>query len=596
MIRELTEEGYTIRLDLSGQVLRISTSDETDFDPATREVSFDPLFPQPSSEVLPDPLVRRPTVTPENVIHPTLRGLLDERFAPVSLLVQKAKQFDDGLYAAVERAAQSGAGLFAGKASLLTNLSARLAGRPDADEPLVLLVAAARLGGLSLELPSQLEDRVDRLTTDFLADEQRSKPLGFYTWTDDLEAIFRQDRLLQQEITSPPSLDALVYALRSAPPLRATYESWLGLVSRLTNPTARQDLRQRLAAGGSGGGSTSLCPPSVSHESELIKKLFADRPIPDGFSLVDEMIRRMRAGDLRVQPTTQSGWYDYQTWAHEPFVIPERMVEAAKLRFEEGYRNELLDLFKGAQALARETHIKQLERAIAMGMDVPSLREEPLIFSVTPDLTVEPLASFYLRRAIGYGFVRRVLEGVFGPEGLGTLSRLTPDGPLPGNLGGQLEEIESLFLGAYLITCREIALTPDESLPAEARGERHASRFSEWAVALDSDPDLGADNRMMIPVFYDLQRRKVKVWVFLGWAARDISVEFEMPPLAEVFDEAGQPVALGEDVQVAFNSEQHTVMYPVTAEVYVSRVLDREEFRQLCDAHTTRSAILAQLE
>ena len=595
MIRELSEEGYTIRVDSSSQVLRISAFDETDLDPATQEVSFDPFFPQPSSEMLRPPPLDPVTGPVENVIHPTLHGLLDERFVPTSLLVQKAKQFDDGLFAGVERAAQNGAGLFAGKASFLTDLSARLAGRPEADEPLVLLGAAARLSEISLEIPPRLGPRVDTLTAEFLADERRSQPLGFYTWADDLEAIFRQDRLLQQEITSPRSLGALVHALRSSPPLRATYETWLGLVSRLTNPTAWPDLRQLLTAGGAERGPASLCPPSVSHEGELGKRLFADRPIPDGWSLIDEMIRRMRAGDLRVQPTAESGWYDYQTWAHEALVIPERMPEAAKLRFTEGYRKNLLELFKGAQALARETHVKQLE-VVELGMAASPLEREPLVFSVTPDLTVEPLASFYLRRAMGYGFVRRVLEDVFGRDGLGSLTRLAPDGPGLYDLGTQIEEIESLFLGAYLITCREIGLTPDESLPADAREEHHASRFSEWMATLEHDPDLGRDSRMMTPVFYDLERRKLKAWVFLGWAAREIRVDFAAPPQVEVYDEAGNPVALGEDVQVVFNSEEHTVAYPVTAEVYVSRVLGRDEFRQLCDTYTTRSAILAHLE
>ena len=42
------------------------------------------------------------------------------------MLAQKAKQFDDGLYAAVELAAQQGSGTFAGKAPMLRAVAARL--------------------------------------------------------------------------------------------------------------------------------------------------------------------------------------------------------------------------------------------------------------------------------------------------------------------------------------------------------------------------------------------------------------------------------------------------------------------------------------
>jgi hypothetical protein len=36
-------------------------------------------------------------------------------------------------------------------------------------------------------------------------------------------------------------------------------------------------------------------------------------------------------------------------------------------------------------------------------------------------------------------------------------------------------------------------------------------------------------------------------------------------------------------------------MFPVTAEIYVSAILDRAELRKHCDTHRTRSAILANL-
>ena len=43
----------------------------------------------------------------------------------------KAKIFDDGLYAAVELAAQAGTGTFVGKADLLTTLAGLLTAGPE---------------------------------------------------------------------------------------------------------------------------------------------------------------------------------------------------------------------------------------------------------------------------------------------------------------------------------------------------------------------------------------------------------------------------------------------------------------------------------
>jgi len=46
-------------------------------------------------------------------------------------------------------------------------------------------------------------------------------------------------------------------------------------------------------------------------------------------------------------------------------VTPEQMPEAKKLEFSPSYQKELIDLFKAAIALTRETHIKQLEIPMA---------------------------------------------------------------------------------------------------------------------------------------------------------------------------------------------------------------------------------------
>src|SRR5262245_60246069 len=94
-IREVHADGWRVRLDLARQVLRLEVTEAVrDWNGTRRMPAGTPLAPVP----------------------------VFSQGGPVSAatLLLKAKQFDDGLYAAVELACQHGAGRFAGKAKLLS--------------------------------------------------------------------------------------------------------------------------------------------------------------------------------------------------------------------------------------------------------------------------------------------------------------------------------------------------------------------------------------------------------------------------------------------------------------------------------------------
>ena len=124
---------------------------------------------------------------------------------------------------------------------------------------------------------------------------------------------------------------------------RAAYEGYLALVVRLTNPLTGPDLRGPLATLDAGRSDVpekgvSFFPASRAHETDLVMKLYGTRPIPEGFNLMDELIRAIRASAIDLTPTTGSGWYDYQTWSLEPLAAPERAAEAARLSLSASYR------------------------------------------------------------------------------------------------------------------------------------------------------------------------------------------------------------------------------------------------------------------
>ncbi|MEP6919024.1 MAG: hypothetical protein ABJC89_25505, partial [Acidobacteriota bacterium] len=347
--RELRGTGWRVQLDLTPQVLSLRIPEETTWKADEEELA------------------------------PTCEDLHDG-FISASMLAVKAKLFDDGLYAGTEVSAQPL------KRNLLTPL-VRVA---------PAIAAAARLGGI--DAPSSAE--ANRISEAFLADQLASKPLGFYTWSDALARIDQQDRLLQQPLDQADAT-ALSAALNAEPTAKALYAAHLDFVARLTNPWASgmRDLREP--------GGRYFFPPSRSHESDLVMRLYGDRPIPETFSLADELINGIRDRSLGLDPTDTSGWYDWQTWALEPLVVPDRMPEGARLRMNEAYREQLAELFKAILSLTRETHVKQLchPRPGAAG----SSMAPRTIVRVAPELTVEPVRTYYERRARGYQFVRDVL-------------------------------------------------------------------------------------------------------------------------------------------------------------------------------------------
>lgn len=577
---------FRIELDLSGQVLRLS-------------------IPEGAGQPIP------PAATP---LEWRQTGSL---FVSAALLAQKAKQFDDGLYAAVELALQRGAGRFPGKHWLLETVARGLGNLPPGTQSSVpgILLGAGQLGGLNLITAPQLVPAVESAIQRFQADQKRSKPISFYTWSEDLRCIFLQDRMLQQELTGVPEIEALVGVLKRSD-ARAAYEAYLNLTSKLTNPAPadKPDLRSLLANAGPQpprvpSQGLYFFPPSRAHETELVKRLFGNRPIPEGFNLADQLISGLRAGSLDFQPSKDSGWYDLVTWALEPLILAGKMPEAKRLRLDPGYARQLEELFKGLLALTRETHVKQLEapEAAAAPPQGPSVE-------LQPEISVEPVYSHYLRRAAGYCFLRGVLENALGAGTLRALYRMTPDGPFERDLDSDLREIGGLFRGASFIAAQELGFTNEararmESLEIsrvpglppgawQELGSGHGpsadgALFRRWAERCEQDPDLSRDARMMVPLFYDLVRRKTKVWVFLGWASEALEVSFDGLPPIKVLDRRGRPADAKLRVELA--SRWYRLIYPVTAEVYVSKLLDRKEFQAHCDRYHSTEAILKHL-
>ncbi len=591
-VSERKSNGYTIEVDLSGQILSLEIPERV----RPRGDGEERLYP-----------------TPEGLI-PANRGGAPHTgrvgFVSASVLSAKAKQFDDGLYAAAEIAVQEGLPGVEGKKTFLSALSGALKELGDPSIPQqqkewsrAFIAAASSLGGQDLSEDTKVKELSQRIEKDFLQDPLRSKPIGFYTWNDELGRIFRQDRLLQTPLEKSA---ALVRAIKDkAGQTKDFYFRRLTLTEKMTNPFPSDltDLRRRIEAPVATQGAeerqerVALFPPSRSYETDLVKKLYGQKPIPDDFNLAVKLIEEIKAGNIDLTPLENSGWYDYQTYSLESLILPEKFPEGKKLYFAPSYRAELQELFKSLLALTRETHAKQLEIPRVGSAFRPQPVEQKIRIDISPDLTIEPLATYYLRRARSYSFIHGVLKDNLGQSNLAKIHRLTASGPVEKDLFAELKEMEALFFGAALIAANETGCAL-EITGADGSGDgrnKDIEFAGRWMNHLSDDPDISRDNRMMVPVFYDLKRKMTKVWAVLGYEEESLKAGFSSAPRITVFDGEGKKIDESR-LDVHYNNQVRSLWRPVFAEIYVKNILDRDEFRKLCDRYATRTEILKALQ
>ena len=536
-----------------------------------------------------------PAVKPDvdkslGVLHPSYaaackaarRDRPDEVLLPsINLLDGKAKQFDDGLVAAIDLACCRGSpGRLRGNADVVKSMYAAL---PATSAARPFLASGLLLAGI--EVPGCDPGETKRWLLDFERDPARSRPVGFYTWNDDLKKCFRFHRFFQTELT--PDAQAIVRdlgaVLRGNRELRADYERLVAFSHKLSTAGRCRDLLHAVE-----GQPVAVFPSSASKEDLLFAGL-AVLGLPPDADLMGELIRAIRSGKLDLRPRPEGGWYDYQLHALETLLLPGRGEEHAKLLLTRRYKKRMLEAFKALITKRRETHI----RRIPMTMGATAPRPLPMPKKIRPRLRVEPCPSYYVRTARSYAFLFNFLEGCIGAEGLKALHGLRQDRAQAADLYAELAGQRDLFYGLYLVSCEDLGLRPRWLKEEAIDQERCYQLACAWLPRALDDGDLARDTRVVVPILHDPRRNVTRLWATLGVRLARLEATYLHPPHLKPAEGGDwQPVE-----KSLLAESTYLICVDEFAEVETSglRPLTREEFRALCDRHGNKAAIVAAL-
>lgn len=513
----------------------------------------------------------------------------------VNLLDGKAKQFDDGLYAALDQA------YFLGHSEKIPShmgLTERLLVKVPEDSPAAAYLAAGlTLGGRETTLEDNAQR--DKLIRDFQANPALSKPIGFYTWNDSLQKCWAFMRFFQQPLEeSDPISQEIVKALEGDSALAADCQTAAQFYGKLTNPLSRltfadavgTDLSSKEAleslrtSKGVAKPGLSLFPPSSSRETELYQRLFP-LGVPEGANLMKELVTRIRSGEIDLSPRDNSGWYDHQVYALETMLLPERGAEHNKLLLTKPYKKRMLEAFQALITKRRETHVRQLEAATAEAAPPDEF---------LPRLRVEPCPSYYLRTARSYAFLHDFLTSSLGPETLQTLHGLRQRGEQEQDLLAELQSQRDLFYGLYLLSCEDIGHKPTLNEGELADPDVCYTAAEGWLGKIADEPDLAEDTRVAVPIYIDPLQGKTRLWVTLGVRLTQLDTRFVKAPRIKPASGEGdwQPV---EDWKLADAPFLISVDEFAEVEVPTLSPPNREELRKLCDKHKTKEKIVEAL-
>jgi len=518
----------------------------------------------------------------------------------VNLIDGKAKQFDDGLYAALEEHwFQAREGDFRGDLDFLQRLAAAV---PADGEAAAYFAVGLDMAGITVPATNQAAKTAWK--SRFESREVQTKPIGFYSWTPRLKQCYRVSRFFQLEspLKDIKWMQVIVDALRQHSDLQADYRQILARWARLSNAPwqltvldlvdnpDRASLERIRHERHPAPASVALIPAGTNRESELTRKLF-----PSGFSASDDLMREMvtaiRRGDIDLQPTDKSGWYDYQVYALETLLVPKRGEESNRLLLSGTYKRRMLEAFQALMTKRKETHILRSESA-------PKAAAMPLrpLSRFSPRLRLEPAPTYYLRMARSYRFLDRAVRELVGESQLAEMHGLREEGARTKPLLTELRDMQRLFYGCYALSAEDIGM--GLSLMDEELAELDECRIAAetWLTGITDDPDLGVDTRVIVPVAEDVKRSAMSTWATLGirFARLNASYHPDAPPRVKTSEQeqwtALTPDQLGASIYLTLVDEFASVQIPN------SRVLARDEFRKLCNDSANREEAIKKLQ
>lgn len=555
-------------------------------------------------------------------------ALSDREIIPSMEVVEAALEpFDDGLFAAVEVAADDGSsGSPVSKRAMLNAVLAQLVAtaatgaaseQSYAREAAAQIAAAISLSGDAPTAPSDVLASAASLVSAFDADPIASRPIGFYTWTSRLSDIYQRDRFLQAYASVAPSFGAqaaTAHALELAGQT-STYATVLSLYAGMSDASFDRPVSDLLPGAAANGAfddlpaleasfatahpettSSASCaahlavlPSSEGTDERVFRQLFCASTSPAPAHLLDVLVNLIRSGQIDLTPVAASGWSSRQLWALQTLLAPDTAPEKDNLFLTAGYKQKLIDTFQTILTENRETQAKQDGIARSYGVSAAG----PLLIDLWPLLPVEPFPSYYLRTARAYSFVRTLLQTVMGPTFLTSAHRLLEDGTTrPESLDDELQSVILRMYGLYGIAADAIgAASPltAEGDPAVDMGRARAAARA-WVAAWTDDADLARDPRVIVPEFVDANAGTIHYWAMVGVQALAIEASYVPGFEPKVVD---APCASGK-----FVARDYTLLIGKTIDVAIPATappLTRAAFRAICDAHASVDDIAAAL-
>ena len=548
----------------------------------------------------------------------------------VQMVDHKAKTFVDRFYATIEEYLHSEAEILGGgMQKFFIGVLEELIKSGDNSEAnlktIAYMTAGLELGGEPLpELPKEALSMAKKLEEEFLSSPIQSKPIGFYAENEILQRIFRQDRFYQNAMEIGTAIE-IAKVLKNRPDLHKQYKIILSAYSDLTNPLSSFSvddivvyadyfdepavlerkllesekwlgLKQRGAGRIPGQELVRLLPYSTSKENELFAKIYNYSGELPRHNVMNRLIKAIRSGEIDLTPTEKSGWYDYQIYAVETLLATEKGQEGQKLLLSKLYKERLIEAFKTILTKKRELHVKQLELTLCLG-----LSRRGSCFVISPDISVEPMATYYLRTARGYRFILNAMEALFGRE---ALEETAIDGN--GTLYDSAEEMSLVYYGFYLIVCDDLGMKP-EFMPDEMSEEQVTlakQQAVRWLENYQDDNCYEKDVRYIVSALSDLRRTQVRYWMTCGVKLLKVKAEYVKRPVIQVTDpETNKVYEIPTDTESGevpgcylpyrFMPEEYYMPIEIFAEATgPAKPFTREEFRKLCNGCKNKDEII----